>query len=129
MRQVGTAGSAFLILLALGACASAEVRRPVMDVPPGSYVLVEPQSDVYNAVTINERAWAVRMGDEVFTGAQWVDAEGRLHLVNDTGPCAGQQSVWTYSYSGGRITLDRVEDECTARPEGQPSHMVYQRQP
>ncbi len=129
MWRAGSSGSAILALLAVGACATAPVRHPVTDVPLGTYVLVEPDPGVYNAVTINERAWAVREGNEVFTGTQWVDDEGRLHLVDDAGPCAGVESIWTYSYANRRITLERITDMCSARSMDMPARMVYEQRP
>lgn len=123
MRLTGKIRLAVLTLV-VGACAST-TRMPVTDVPAGTYVLVEPASEEYNAVSINEGAYAVRIGNMTMSGQHWVDADGRLHLVDDTGECAGQESIWTYSYANNRITLDLVEDLCAGREI--PSHMVYER--
>lgn len=116
-----------LLALVAGACATTATRAPLADVPPGNYVLVEPRSDVYNAVALNDRAYTVRMGNQTFTGQHWVDAEGRLHVVEDAGPCAGQESIWTYSYAGNRITMNLVDDLCTVRATPFPQRLVYER--
>lgn len=120
---------AFSLILALvvSACATTS-RLPVTDVPAGTYVLVEPASDDFNAVTINESAFSMRMGDMTHSGQHWLDSEGRLHMADDEGPCAGQESIWTYSYTNNRVTLDLVEDRCTARTMTLPERMVYERQ-
>ncbi|MGH7444871.1 MAG: hypothetical protein ACREKM_08350 [Longimicrobiales bacterium] len=123
MRFTGKIGLGVLALV-VSACATT-TRMPVTDVPAGTYVLVEPASEEYNAVAINEGAYAVRIGNMTLSGQHWVDADGRLHLVDDTGECAGQESIWTYSYANNRITLDLVEDLCVGREI--PSHMVYER--
>lgn len=115
------------LLLTLTACATVPERRPITDVPLGTYVMVEPAPQVYNAVTINENAWSLRNGDEVFTGTHWLDSDGMLHIVENEGPCAGMDSVYRYSYADHRLTVDRVSDACTER--GAPEHMVYQHQP
>ena len=113
------------LALALGACASA--RMPVTNVPAGTYVRVEPASDVYHAVAINETTHAARVGNDVFRGTHWVDSQGRLHLMDDAGPCMGVESIWTYGYTGNRLTMTLVEDRCTARPMAFPQRMVYER--
>lgn len=125
MTIARTASSLALALL-VSACA-ATTRIPVTDVPAGTYVLVEPASDEYNAVSINEGAFAVRMGTMTHSGQHWLDSEGRLHMADDAGPCAGQESIWTYQYASNRVTLNLVEDLCTARPMAFPQRMVYQR--
>jgi hypothetical protein len=126
MRIIDKIAPAVLVTLAVSACAPA-MRAPLTDVPPGGYVLVEPEPEVFNAVTINERAFSARIGDEIHTGQHWVDSEGRLRMTDDAGPCAGQESIWTYSYSNNRVTLDLVEDRCPARSQPFPERMVYQR--
>lgn len=123
MRLRRTISLATLAVVAV-ACATT-TRLPVTDVPAGTYVLVEPASEEYNAVSINEGAYAVRIGDMTMSGQHWLDSDGRLHLVDDTGDCAGQESIWTYSYANNRITMDLVEDMCVGREI--PSHMVYER--
>ncbi len=115
-----------IALVLVSACAST-ARMPVTDVPAGTYVMVEPASGEYNAVTINEGAFAARMGNQTLTGKHWVDRDGVLHMTADTGVCANQESLWTYSYANNRITLDLVEDRCTARSPAFPDRMVYQR--
>lgn len=117
---------AVLLALVATACAST-TRAPLEGVPSGNYVLVEPESDVYNAVSINERAFTVRLDDQVYSGEHWVDAEGRLHMTEDEGPCAGEESIWTYDYANNRVTLDLVEDRCEARTTPYPERMVYER--
>lgn len=126
MRIIGLIAPAILLAFAASACAPA-VRAPLADVPPGGYVLVEPEMDVYNAVTINERAFSLRVGDEIFTGQHWVDADGNLRMTDDAGPCAGEVSIWTYSYSNNRVTLNLVEDRCEVRRQPLLERMVYQR--
>jgi len=115
------------LTLAALACAPGATRAPVTDIPAGTYVLVEPETDVYHAVNIEERAFSVRMGDDIHTGQHWIDSEGRLHMSDDAGPCVGQESIWTYSYANGRVTLDLVEDQCTARPMTFPQRWVWAR--
>jgi hypothetical protein len=126
MRIIGKAAPALLIALAATACATT-VRQPVADVPSGNYVRVEPASDTYHAAAINEWAFTARADDEIFSGKHWVDGDGRVHMALDAGPCAGQESIWTYSYANGRVTLDLVEDQCAARPTPLPERMVYER--
>lgn len=126
MRMIQRIAPALLLAVVTTACATA-VRAPVADVPAGTYVLVEPETGVYQAVSINERAHALRVGDDVITGQHWVDADGRLHIVPDEGPCVGQESIWTYSYTGNRITMNLVQDRCTARVDPLPQRLVYQR--
>ena len=125
MRVTRPMLTTMMVVPILAACATTPQHLPVTDVPPGNYVLVEPESDVYTAVAINENAHTVRMGDQTITGQHWLDAEGRLHIVPDTGECAGMESVWTYSVSGNRITMDQVSSECTV--EGMPTHEVWER--
>lgn len=127
MRMTGRTASFLAVTLLVAACATAPRRDPLVNVPAGTYVLVEPQSDVYNAVGINERAFAARIGNETHRGQHWVDAQGRLHMADDTGPCMGQESIWTYSYANNRVTLDLVEDLCAVRPNAFPRRMVYER--
>ena len=123
-----TTRTAFSLALALvvSACATT-TRIPVTDVPSGTYVLVKPASDEYHAVSINEGAFAVRMGNMTHSGQHWLDRDGRLHMADDAGPCAGQESIWTYQYTNNRITLNLVEDLCAARPTAFPQRLVYQR--
>ncbi|HSJ09233.1 MAG TPA: hypothetical protein VK928_04945, partial [Longimicrobiales bacterium] len=97
----------FLLPLLVAACATT-TRLPLTDVPSGTYVLVEPASDVYNAASINQNAFSMRMGDATHTGQHWVDSQGRIHMMDDAGPCAGMESVWTYTYANNRVTLNRV---------------------
>lgn len=126
MRLIRNATPVLALALLAGACATA-TRAPVTDVPAGTYVLVEPESDEYHAVAINERAFTVRIGTQTHSGQVWVDGDGRLHLADDTGPCAGQESIWTYQYSGNRITMNLVDDLCTARASAFPARLVYER--
>lgn len=126
MKMIGKIAPALLLAFVTTACAT-NVRAPLADVPAGNYVMVEPASDVYNAVAINERGYTVRTGNQVFGGEHWVDADGQLHLVDNEGPCVGQESIWMYSYSGNRLTLDLVEDMCTVRPNQFPQRVVYER--
>lgn len=126
MKRIGKIAPALLLAFVTTACATS-VRAPLADVPAGNYVMVEPTSDVYNAVAINERGYTVRAGNQVYGGELWVDADGQLHLVDTEGPCVGQESIWTYNYSGNRVTLDLVEDVCTVRPNQFPQRMVYER--
>lgn len=126
MQPIGRTAPALMLALAVSACATT-TRTPVTDVPLGTYQLVEPASDEYNAVTINERAFAARMGNSTFSGQHWIDSEGRLRMADDTGPCAGQESIWTYQYANNRVTLDLIEDRCAARPTAFPARMVYER--
>ncbi len=127
MRLIRQFAPALTLALEATACATTS-RMPVTDVPAGTYVMVEPASDEYNAVAINENAFALRMGTQTMTGQHWVDSDGRLHITEDSGPCAGQESIWTYTYANNRITMQRVEDMCTARPADFPERMVYERQ-
>lgn len=126
MRRIGIISHLIAFSLVAGACATA-VRAPVEDIPPGEYVVVEPESDVYWAVAINERAFTARMDDAVHSGQHWVDGQGRLHMADDVGPCAGVESIWTYSYTGNRVTLNLVEDQCEVRPQSFPDRMVFER--
>ena len=114
-------------LLLLTACATVPERRPISDVPLGTYVLVDPAPPEYNAVTINENAWSLRSGDEVVNGTHWIDSDDMLHIVSNDGPCGGMDSVYRYSYENHRLTLDRVSDACGNRDA--PAHMVYEHQP
>ena len=114
-----------LLLPLLAACATTS-RLPLTDVPSGTYVLVEPASEEYNAVAITENAFSVRMGDMTHTGKHWLDREGRVHMTDDTGDCAGVESVWTYTYEAPRVTLTKVSDACEGRD--MPARMVYERQ-
>ena len=120
-RSLALLGSMLLV----SACGT--TRQPLNDVPAGTYVLVEPASDVYNAVSINDRSFSVRMGNMVHSGQHWRDANGLLHMADDAGPCAGQESIWNYGVSGRRVTLNLVEDRCTVRPTAMPTRMVYER--
>lgn len=124
MRIIGKVAPIILFTVVAGACAT---RGPLADVPLGTYELVEPESEVYNAVAINERSYTVRVGDEIVRGEHWVDSQGRIHLADDAGPCAGQESIWTYSYSNNRVTMNLVEDRCPVRSEEFPQRMVYER--
>lgn len=117
---------AFLLSLAMIASACATTRAPLPDVPAGTYVLVEPDPDVYNAVAITDRAFTARMGERIESGEHWV-SDGRLHMASYSGPCQGQESIWTYSYSNNRVTLDLVQDRCGARSPPFPQRMVYER--
>lgn len=123
MHRTGRFLSLFLLPLA-AACATT-TRLPLTDVAPGTYVLVEPAPETYNAVTINQSAFSVRDGDQTYTGKHWLDREGRIHMTTDTGDCAGVESVWTYTQSGNRITLTKVSDACEGRE--MPATMVYER--
>jgi hypothetical protein len=125
MRMTRTLISAIALALVVGACAT--TRMPVADVPAGNYVLVEPTGGPYVALAINEWAHSVRVDDEVMTGSHWVGSDGNLHVVDDEGPCAGMESVWSYSYSGNRLTIDQVSDECTSRDPDMPTHQVFER--
>jgi len=116
----------FLLPLALVASACATARAPLPDVPAGTYVMVQPESEVYNAVAITNRAFTARMGTQIHSGEHWV-SDGRLHMADFSGPCQGQESIWTYSYSNNRVTLDLVEDRCGARNPPFPQRMVYER--
>lgn len=127
MRIMGKIVPALLLALVASACATTSMRAPVEDVPPGEYVLVEPQSDVFNAVRINPRAFTVRLGTQIHSGQHWVDGSGLLHMTDDDGPCAGQESIWNYDYANNRVTLNLVEDQCAARPTAFPDRMVYER--
>lgn len=127
MRILGKLAPSLVLALVVTACATTPRREPLTAVPAGNYVLVEPASDVYNAVGINEWTFAARIGNETHRGQHWVDSAGRLHMTDDAGPCAGQESIWTYSYANNRVTLDLVQDLCTARPMAFPQRMVYER--
>lgn len=127
MKITRSIAPAALLLLLAGACATTAVRDPLVDVPAGNYVLVEPRSDVYNAVAITDRAFTLRVGDDIMRGQHWVDADRRIHMAFDTGPCAGQESIWTYGYTGNRVTLNLVEDLCPVRRPTLPQRMVYER--
>lgn len=124
MRSARSLLPMLLVPLMLAACATT-TRMPVTDVPTGNYVLVEPQQDTYMAVSIGEWAHSLRAGDETWTGQHWLDAEGRLHTVDDTGECAGMEAIWTYQYTGNRLTMDLVSDECPTREI--PERLVYER--
>lgn len=126
MRMISKLSPALVLALFVGACATT-TRLPVTDVPAGNYVLVEPESDQYVALAINERAYSVRVDDDIMTGTQYVDSEGNLHVVDDDGPCAGMESVWSYSYSGNRLTIERISDACTARDPNMPARQVFER--
>lgn len=126
MKMIGKIAPALLLAFVTTACV-ASVRAPLADVPAGNYVMVEPASDAYNAVAINERGYTVRAGNQVYGGELWVDSMGQLHMVDNEGACVGQESIWTYSYSGNRVTLDLVEDMCTVRPTTFPDRLVYER--
>lgn len=126
MRLIGRIVPTLMLALAVSACATV-TRNPVTDVPAGTYVLVEPASEEFNAVAITDLAFAARMGDTTVTGQHWIDDEGRLRMTSDTGPCAGQESIWTYSYANNRVTLDLVEDRCAVRSPAFPERMVYER--
>lgn len=126
MRIIKKAAPALLLAVIATGCATT-TRAPVADVPAGNYVLVEPASDVYTAVALNEWAFTTRMDDQIHSGKHWVDGDGRIHMAADTGPCAGQESIWTYDYSSGRVTLDLVEDNCAVRATPLPDRMVYER--
>lgn len=127
MRPIRQFAPALLAVVVASACATTS-RMPVTDVPAGTYVLVEPESEEYHAVAINESAFAVREGNMTLTGQHWLDSDGRLHMTVDSGPCAGQESIWTYSYANNRVTLNLIEDMCTARDPAFPQQLVYERQ-
>ena len=127
MPTIRTLVPALCLSLGALACAPAATRAPVTDIPAGTYVLVEPEPDGFYAVTINERAFAVRMDDMTHTGEHWIDAEGRLHMADIGGPCAGQESIWTYSFANNRVSMDLVEDRCAARPMSFPQRWVWER--
>jgi hypothetical protein len=114
-----------LLPLFATACATAAARLPLTDVPPGTYVMVEPASETYNAVTIGANSFSYRNGDETGTGQHWLDSDGRVHIVDDSGECAGQESIWTYQYTGNRISMTKVSDACAGRE--MPATMVYER--
>jgi hypothetical protein len=124
MRRLAPLFPALFLLFVVSACAS---RAPVTDVPPGVYVMVEPEPQVYNAVRVAPRAFTARMGDEIHSGEHWVDGDGRLRMADMTGPCEGQESVWNYQYANNRVTLTLVEDRCRVRPTPFPERMVYER--
>lgn len=125
MKLIGKIAPALLLAFVTTACAG--TRAPLADVPAGNYVMVEPASDMYNAVAINEHGYTVRAGDQVYGGELWVDANGQLHMLDNEGPCVGQESIWTYNYSGNRVTLDLVDDLCTTRSYQFPDRVVYER--
>lgn len=114
-----------LILFVAAACATS-VRAPVDTVRPGTYHLVEPTPDEYTVVAINEGAFSVRVGDRTWTGQHWLDGDGRYHMVDDSGECAGLQSVWDYQVTGDRVTLNLIRDECPTR-EFAAQRLVYER--
>ncbi|NIR38426.1 MAG: hypothetical protein GWN71_01540, partial [Gammaproteobacteria bacterium] len=103
-----------LLLTVVTACATT-VRAPVDTVPAGNYLLVDPEPAEYTAVAVNQGAYTVRVGDQVWSGKHWLDGDGRYHMVDDTGPCAGMESVWTYEMMGNQITMNLVSDACTTR--------------
>lgn len=119
MRITRIAPLALLFVVA-AACATTQVRQPLTDVPAGEYLLVEPEPEQYTAVAINQGAYTVRVGDQVWSGKHWVDGQGRVHLVDDTGECAGMESIWTYSYSMNRISMELVSDACATRDLNSP---------
>jgi hypothetical protein len=127
MRDIAGIGAAVVAAVIVGACATVAARAPLTDVPAGTYVLVEPASDQYNAVAINESGFVARMGDATHAGRHWVDPDGRLRMADEAGPCAGQESIWTYQYTNNRVTLDLVEDLCTVRAMPFPQRMIYER--
>ena len=104
-----------MLLAVTAACATTQVRQPLTDVPAGEYLLVEPEPEQYTAVAINEGAYTVRVGDQVWSGTHWVDGQGRAHIVDDAGECAGMESIWTYSYMSNRLTMELVSDACPTR--------------
>src|SRR5690606_21913664 len=57
MRRFKKLAPSLVLALVVTACAS-NTRQPLTAVPAGNYVLVEPASDVYNAVGINEWTFA-----------------------------------------------------------------------
>lgn len=124
MRRLALLIPVLLLFFLVGACAS---RAPLTDVPSGVYVLVEPESDVYNAVRVAPRAFTARMGNEIHSGEHWVDGDGRLRMADMAGPCEGQESVWNYQYANNRVTLTLVEDRCRTRNPAFPQRMVYER--
>jgi hypothetical protein len=126
MRRIVSIAPAAVLALVVSACATV-TRAPLTDVPAGTYMLVEPASEEYNAVAINENGFVVRIGQATHSGRHWVDGDGRLRMTDEAGPCAGQESIWTYQYTNNRVTLDLVEDLCTVRPMAFPARMVYER--
>lgn len=126
MKSMGKIAPALLLAFVTTACATS-VRAPLVDVPAGTYVMVEPASDVYNAASVNETGYTLRVGDQVYSGEHWVDSDGQLHMLDTDGPCAGQETIWNYEYSGDRVTLDLIEDRCTTRTDELPQRMVYER--
>lgn len=126
MRMIRKLSPALVLALVVGACATT-TRLPVTDVPSGNYVLVEPASDQYVALALNERAHTVRVDDDIMTGTHYVDSAGNLHIIDDDGACAGMESVWSYSYSGNRLTVERISDACTARDPNIPARQVFER--
>lgn len=118
--------AALTLVLAAAACATT-TRAPLTDVPDGTYVLVDPAPDGYHAVALNDWAFTARVDDDVHTGQHWLDDQGRLHMADDEGPCAGVESIWTYDYTGDRVELTLVEDRCDVRPMAFPDRMIYER--
>lgn len=124
MRITRIAPAALLLFVA-AACAPS-VRAPVDVVPAGTYQLVEPEPEEYTMVAVNEGAFSVRVGDRTWTGQHWLDSEGRYHMVDDSGECAGFESVWNQEVSGNRVTLNLINDECPTR-EFPANRLVYER--
>lgn len=120
--SVAAVGLSFAVM---SACAIAPVRAPVTFAPAGTYVQVQPEAAEYTAVATTDTGWAARIGDQVITGAHWVDNQGLYYRTDETGPCAGMTSVWRYDVQGNRVTLNLVSDECTARDLA--STYVYER--
>lgn len=114
MRMLSLA-SAGLPILVMAACATAPVRAPVTFAPTGSYVQVQPAPGEYTAVAMNQGAYTMRVGNQLWEGDHWVDDQGNYYRVDRTGPCAGQTSVWTYDVRGDRVTLNLVSDACPTR--------------
>lgn len=104
-----------LPLLLAAACATTPVRSPVTFAPQGTYIQVQPEPSAYTAVSLTDRAYNARVGNDLIPGEHWVDDEGFYYRVDNTGPCAGMESVWTYDVSGDRVTLNLVSDQCRAR--------------
>ncbi|HSJ05636.1 MAG TPA: hypothetical protein VK936_02965 [Longimicrobiales bacterium] len=127
MRSLARIVPAALVAVIAGACATVAARAPLTDVPAGTYVLVEPVSDQYNAVAINEHGFVARMGNATHAGRHWVDPDGRLRMADEAGPCAGQESIWTHQYANNRVTLELIQDLCTVRATPFPQRMVYER--
>lgn len=124
MRITRIAPAALLLFVA-AACAPS-VRAPVDVVPAGNYHLVEPAPAEYTVVAVNEGAFSIRVGDRTWTGQHWLDADGRYHMVDDTGECGGYESVWNQQVSGNRVTLTLIRDECPTR-EFPADRLVYER--